>query len=525
MKNIFSSRRNRNKRPHNNEEAEKSETPFFSKESKTPFFNKGATVQTKLTIGQPNDKYEKEADTMADAVVNNSSKPDIQNKEISNIQRESLATPQEDEKLGTAEQRIEEDKLIQEKPEVQRLEEPEEDMVNKLDEEEGKINKKEGEEEEGKLQTKSNTTHSQIASNQVSNKIKRKSGQGRRMPKKTKTEMEASFGTDFSDVNIHTDDEAIHMNKELGAQAFTHGKDVYFNSGKYNPDSSEGKHLLAHELTHVVQQNGKEKTRDEAKNSIQPKPHAPNLEDKTNYAFDTYRITKDDLSDPEIKGRIEALNWNGLIHYRDKVSDSEVKLYIQNIIDSYTSHEVALGYKIQDPPFTKMINGLKVVVLADKSDATIGQGGVTRYSFPDKINWVTHPKTKEVTSIDFDYAITIQSNYKQIRDREGVSGYGYGTTGKDKINNTTSLAHHEGQHVLDILSHLETNPLPTFNGRLRMSKTLIEEEAERYISALNKYKSQLDAFLIKKGHCVGISIDEYNKSKGVTTHKCKSTKP
>jgi hypothetical protein len=259
MKNIFSSRRN--KSPHNNEEAEKSEAPFFSKEHKTPFFNSrnNTTVQTKLIIGQPGDKYEKEADAMADAVVNNSSKPDIQNKEISTIQRESLATPQEDEKLGTAEQRMEEDKLVQEKPEIQRVEEPEEEMLSKMDqpeeEKEGMISKMEGTEEEEKpLQTKSDTANA-TASAGLSQQIKSKSGKGRGLSKKSKTEMESSFGTDFSDVNIHTDQEAIKMNKELGAQAFTHGKDVYFNSGKYNPDSSEGKRLLAHELTHTVQQN------------------------------------------------------------------------------------------------------------------------------------------------------------------------------------------------------------------------------------------------------------------------------
>ena len=126
MKSIFSSSRRKN--PHNNERSEKSEAPFFSTESKTPFFNgpSGASVQTKLTVGQPGDKYEKEADTMADAVVDNSSKPNIQNKNISSIQRESLATPQEDEKLGTAEQRMEEDKLVQEKPEIQKMDKPEE---------------------------------------------------------------------------------------------------------------------------------------------------------------------------------------------------------------------------------------------------------------------------------------------------------------------------------------------------------------------------------------------------------------
>ena len=260
MKSIFSTRRN--KSPHTNEGAEKSEGSFFSKESKTPFFNSrnSTVVQTKLTIGQPGDKYEKEADTMADAVVTKSSKPAIQNKKISSIQRESLATPQEDEKLGTAEQRMEEDKLVQEKPEIQRMEEPEEEMLSKMDqpeeEKEGMISKMEGtKEEEEPLQTKSDTANA-TASAGLSQQLKSKSGTGQRLSKNTRAEMESSFGRDFSDVNIHTDADAVKMNKELGAQAFTHGKDVYFNSGKYNPDSTEGKRLLAHELTHTIQQGG-----------------------------------------------------------------------------------------------------------------------------------------------------------------------------------------------------------------------------------------------------------------------------
>jgi hypothetical protein len=71
----------------------------------------------------------------------------------------------------------------------------------------------------------------------------------------TRNEMEMGFGADFSQVNIHTGSQAVQMNKELGAQAFTHGKDIYFNERKYNPYSNEGKHLLAHELTHTIQQN------------------------------------------------------------------------------------------------------------------------------------------------------------------------------------------------------------------------------------------------------------------------------
>ncbi len=165
MKSVFTSRRNKDS--HTNAEKERKETPFFAKESKTPFFNvvNGGTVQTKLTVGQPGDKYEKEADHMADAVVNNSSKPAIQNKEISSIQRESLATPQEDEKLDTAEQRVEEDKLVQEKPEIQKMESPKEEMVSKM----------EGEEKKETVQTK-NESATQTASSGLSNMIKSKAG-------------------------------------------------------------------------------------------------------------------------------------------------------------------------------------------------------------------------------------------------------------------------------------------------------------------------------------------------------------
>jgi hypothetical protein len=67
--------------------------------------------------------------------------------------------------------------------------------------------------------------------------------------------MESRFGSDFSSVKIHSDDSAAQISRELNAQAFTVGNDIYFNSGKYSPDSEHGKHLLAHELTHVVQQS------------------------------------------------------------------------------------------------------------------------------------------------------------------------------------------------------------------------------------------------------------------------------
>ena len=64
------------------------------------------------------------------------------------------------------------------------------------------------------------------------------------------------MGADFSDVRIHQGAEAAELSTSVQAKAFTYGNDIYFNEGMYNPDALSGRELLAHELAHVVQQNG-----------------------------------------------------------------------------------------------------------------------------------------------------------------------------------------------------------------------------------------------------------------------------
>jgi LysM repeat protein len=92
------------------------------------------------------------------------------------------------------------------------------------------------------------------ASEAVASQISTTKSSGRSIDKPALSFMESRFGTDFSNVKIHTNNDAVQMNRELDAQAFTVGHDIYFNSGKYAPDSERGKHLLAHELAHTVQQ-------------------------------------------------------------------------------------------------------------------------------------------------------------------------------------------------------------------------------------------------------------------------------
>ena len=79
---------------------------------------------------------------------------------------------------------------------------------------------------------------------------------GRAMDGGTLSRMEGAFGADLSSVRVHTGAEAATLSESLQAKAFTTGNDVFFGKGAYDPASSGGQELLAHELTHVVQQNG-----------------------------------------------------------------------------------------------------------------------------------------------------------------------------------------------------------------------------------------------------------------------------
>jgi hypothetical protein len=154
----------------------------------------GRMLQEKLNVGKPGDKYEQEADRVAEQVM-------------------KMPEPQED---------------IERKPISEQI-----SPLSVSCESSGSVPE---------------------VSSQTSDQIDTSRGSGTRLSPATASWMGERMGTDFSDVRVHTDPQAVQMSKDLGAQAFTVGKDVYFGAGKYDTGSGEGKRLLAHELTHVVQQ-------------------------------------------------------------------------------------------------------------------------------------------------------------------------------------------------------------------------------------------------------------------------------
>lgn len=93
-----------------------------------------------------------------------------------------------------------------------------------------------------------------MVSPQLESRIEGARGGGQTMDDNTRKNMEGAFGTDFSNVRIHTGKEANELSQSVQAKAFTTGSDIFFNEGAYNPGNKAGQHLLAHELTHTIQQ-------------------------------------------------------------------------------------------------------------------------------------------------------------------------------------------------------------------------------------------------------------------------------
>jgi len=241
----------------------------------TPF------IQPKLKIGTPGDKYEVEADRAADSILAKSrdnstsffpASPSIQQQtaEETELQQKPVVDPitpgvqlkssiqkaEEEELQQSVEEEVQQksDTDIQTKGELFESESNGQVLQQQVEDED--LQKKEEEElqetEEEEVQTLQ-MSGGNDGSSLESNLNSSKTG-GSALPAPTQSEMESGFGADFSNVRVHNDSNAVQMNQQLGSQAFTHGNHIYFNEGKYNPESDSGKHLLAHELTHTVQQ-------------------------------------------------------------------------------------------------------------------------------------------------------------------------------------------------------------------------------------------------------------------------------
>jgi hypothetical protein len=174
--------------------------PLFSN---TPHY-----LQTKLSVNQPGDKFEQEADAMAERILK--------------MDTRSAASPQTINAIT---------------PVVQR-----------------KCSHCEEEEKKKQLQRKeSNAGHPQV-NDRMTGYLDGLHNSGAPFPQQARNYFEPRFGYDFSKVRIHTDTAAAQSASSINALAYTTSNNIVFNSGQYDPQTTPGKKLLGHELTHVIQQ-------------------------------------------------------------------------------------------------------------------------------------------------------------------------------------------------------------------------------------------------------------------------------
>jgi len=231
------------------------------------------TIQAKMEVGPVNDVHEQEADRVAREVVRRTSSPQaVQENGTTEMQRQPLAAQisgvqraEEDELEMKREpiQRAEEDELEMKREPIQRAEEDELEMKRETvqraegDELEMKrepIQRAEEDELEMKREVDPSYRDGGALDGGIEHSIRRAKGGGQSLEPGLQRQMESGFGASFGGVRIHRDAMADKLTRSVQAKAFTAGKDIFFKRGEYNPGSSAGKELLAHELTHTVQQ-------------------------------------------------------------------------------------------------------------------------------------------------------------------------------------------------------------------------------------------------------------------------------
>jgi hypothetical protein len=242
-----------------------SNQPFFAPARAAGFFaavSAAPAVQFKMAVNNPGDKFEQEADRMADKVLRMPAPPTPGKEE--KLQRQPGAQSRKDEQIQKAalpEEKLQKAPQVEEK--VQKASLPEGKIqtaampADKLQKNEGdqadddKLQKAPAADE--KLQRKGGDATPAVGDS-VQSAIRQQSTGGQPLASDVRAFMEPRFGADFSTVRVHHDAESASLNNQLSARAFTYQNHVFFSRDQYQPGSSDGKQLLAHELTHTVQQ-------------------------------------------------------------------------------------------------------------------------------------------------------------------------------------------------------------------------------------------------------------------------------
>jgi len=233
------------------------------------------------------------------------------------------------------------------------------------------------EEEEKKLQRKETTNNNTASSSlQTENYLSSVSG-GKPLGNEEKAFFESKMGYDFSTVRIHNDTGANRSAKNINALAYTHGNDIVFAQGQYQPNSDEGKKLLAHELTHVLQQSNGDISLNSAPEMIQramDKDPSELDDDQLKSEYDAYNEYVHRIDPADYTAEEDSMNYFLALEREfkkrcQKSNPSHPKDVSQKLIDRITGKYASID---QDPG-----EGLFLTpYVASEGQCTIGYGHV-----------------------------------------------------------------------------------------------------------------------------------------------------
>jgi Domain of unknown function (DUF4157) len=250
-------------------------------------------VQAKLTVSHPGDSAEREADRVAEAVMQTASQPAIDRQEDPAVQRAcaACAKPEaeerkpesgvdrkanDEEEVKRSVDRKALDRKANDEDEVKRSVDRKalDRKANDEDEVKRSVDRKAldreaneddevkrspdgtAEKDDEKLQAKSRSDSVPQVTPELDTQIHSVHGGGAPLARETRAFFEPRMGADLSNVRVSTGPQASRVARQLNARAFTVGNNITFGAGQYQPSSNDGKQLIAHELTHVIQQGG-----------------------------------------------------------------------------------------------------------------------------------------------------------------------------------------------------------------------------------------------------------------------------
>ena len=388
----------------------------------------------------------------------------------------------------------------------------------------------------------------------------RRSGQA--MPAALRSRHETRLGHDFGQVRVHDSERAARLSAGLGAEAFTVGRDILLGGPL---DSADRTGLLAHELAHVVQLNGRDGLVLRQARPGAATTGAATVDDRRDFVQSTIRFLEsasDYYAQVTAAPPVERVlrQWQQMVEAQGRmvINDLNADPALYQALRAAYRHALTMlietAARLANRPATALfeqhrslipewafptqrVAGITADVPTEaqvdrrgRASFTVGQVNVI--VLPDRRNNARRAETTiqfspfrisdrtrggRVTSFTGpgQPVATIQTIFGRGLRPDVPSAYGRGTTPEDVAAGTTTLGFHEGSHARDYLRFLRENPYPQFTGAVGMSVRDFNTAMADYAREVGQYAADLNAASLHGTDCVGTTIDQDNAQRGV----------